>query len=105
MSKKCICWRCSKCCNIYKCPWVLFCSLQNGERLVLSKDTILKHCPSGCVLDEDGTIVYCPEFEKDNILTKREKDKIKCKEMGVCLSTLRQRKRRLKLALKRFNDE
>lgn len=43
------CWHCIKACNANKCIWVRTC----------------RKYPPGTVIDQEGFITSCPEFEKD----------------------------------------
>ena len=64
------CWNCEKCCSIYKCKWVLYCSLLNGVPN-LSREDILLHTPKGVELDNYNNIIFCPNFVDDGLSKKR----------------------------------
>lgn len=53
------CWNCSKACDETQCVWV----------------KTLSEYPLGAIVDDNGFIVSCPNFQEDEIIIKKNKNK------------------------------
>lgn len=65
-----LCWKCKHSCDVDECIWV----------------KTLKKRYSGTLLDDDGYIISCPKFERDNLLYD---DKDRAEFLGITLSKYR----------------
>ena len=82
------CWNCEKCCSVYKCKWVLYCSLLNGISN-LSREEILLHAPNGVELDNYNNIISCPDFVDDGLSKKHINFKQWLKSKGYNYNSVR----------------
>lgn len=77
-----VCWSCEYASNIYKCKWSLFCALNHSTKR-LTRNVILNNTPNGVILNNDNTIVSCPCYKFDNILSEKEKIKKEAKKLNL----------------------